>query len=223
MMNTIWADTAGVHDDLRSPADLDAWLDAVGIDARIDARIDAGVDRPGARATADELVSARALRDAARRLAAYVTDDSRPAATSGIVSLPDAIVTVNAAAREVPARQLELHAGRLELTSRALASPVTAAIAQVAEGVIELVTGADADRLRACNAPGCVLYFSKTHPRREWCSVACGNRARAARHYAKIRSAHPLQAGHAGSPGSFDGSLAPSGPSRPPKPTLVPG
>jgi predicted RNA-binding Zn ribbon-like protein len=185
MMNTIWADTAGVHDDLRSPADLDAWLDAVGIEAGIDA----GVDRPGARATADELVSARALRDAARRLAAYVTDDSLPAATSGIVRLQDAIATVNAAARDLPAPQLELSGGRLELTSRALVSPVTAAIAQVAEGVIELVTGADADRLRACNAPGCVLYFIKTHPRREWCSVACGNRARAARHYAKVRSA----------------------------------
>ena len=35
------------------------------------------------------------------------------------------------------------------------------------------------------HAPGCVLYFIKDHPRREWCSTACGNRARAARHYAR--------------------------------------
>jgi predicted RNA-binding Zn ribbon-like protein len=32
-----------------------------------------------------------------------------------------------------------------------------------------------------------VLYFVKTHPRREWCSVACGNRVRAARHYQRGR------------------------------------
>jgi predicted RNA-binding Zn ribbon-like protein len=53
---------------------------------------------------------------------------------------------------------------------------------------ITLLGGPDAAKLRACHAPGCVLYFVKTHPRREWCSIACGNRARAARHYDKVRS-----------------------------------
>ncbi|HEY0690395.1 MAG TPA: CGNR zinc finger domain-containing protein [Kribbella sp.] len=28
----------------------------------------------------------------------------------------------------------------------------------------------------------------KDHPRREWCSTTCGNRARAARHYARRTS-----------------------------------
>ena len=41
--------------------------------------------------------------------------------------------------------------------------------------------------LRACHAPGCVLLFLKDHPRRAWCSDACGNRARQARHYARTR------------------------------------
>jgi hypothetical protein len=41
--------------------------------------------------------------------------------------------------------------------------------------------------LRACGAPGCVLMFLKDHPRREWCSNACGNRARQARHYDRTR------------------------------------
>jgi predicted RNA-binding Zn ribbon-like protein len=52
---------------------------------------------------------------------------------------------------------------------------------------IELLTGDERPRLRACNAPGCVLYFVKDHPRRQWCSNACGNRARAARHYQRHR------------------------------------
>jgi predicted RNA-binding Zn ribbon-like protein len=54
---------------------------------------------------------------------------------------------------------------------------------------IELLSGSAAASLRACRAPGCVLYFVKTHPRREWCSVASGNRTRAARHYERVRSA----------------------------------
>jgi predicted RNA-binding Zn ribbon-like protein len=64
---------------------------------------------------------------------------------------------------------------------------VTTALAQVAEQAVALLGGADATRLRACYAPGCVLYFVKTHPRRAWCSVACGNRVRAARHYQRAR------------------------------------
>ncbi|MCB0944909.1 MAG: CGNR zinc finger domain-containing protein, partial [Mycobacterium sp.] len=56
---------------------------------------------------------------------------------------------------------------------------------------VELLTGPAAVRLRACNAPGCVLYFVKTHPRREWCSEGCGNRVRAARHYQRTRKRNP--------------------------------
>jgi predicted RNA-binding Zn ribbon-like protein len=51
---------------------------------------------------------------------------------------------------------------------------------------IDLVAG-DETPLRACYAPGCVLYFVQDHPRREWCSTACGNRVRAARHYRRHR------------------------------------
>jgi CGNR zinc finger len=51
-----------------------------------------------------------------------------------------------------------------------------------------LPTEPDATKLRACHAPGCVLYFVKSHPRRAWCSEACGNRARAARHYERVRA-----------------------------------
>ena len=46
LMSTIWADAEGIHDDLRTPRDIDAWLDAVG------------VDRAGTRATAAEFTQA---------------------------------------------------------------------------------------------------------------------------------------------------------------------
>ncbi|HEY4003778.1 MAG TPA: CGNR zinc finger domain-containing protein [Pseudonocardia sp.] len=51
----------------------------------------------------------------------------------------------------------------------------------------------DASRIRHCAHPDCVLYFYDTSPKRSrrWCSMAaCGNRAKAARHYARARAGH---------------------------------
>jgi predicted RNA-binding Zn ribbon-like protein len=98
---------------------------------------------------------------------------------------------VNAVVRELPVPQLVVHDASLELAAGSAASPVTAALAQVAAEAQQLLTGGSL--LRACHAPGCVLYFARTHPRREWCSVACGNRVRAARHYRTVRSARPTR------------------------------
>jgi len=54
---------------------------------------------------------------------------------------------------------------------------------------VELLTD-DPSRIRRCAHPECVLYFYDTSPKRSrrWCSMAgCGNRAKAARHYARSR------------------------------------
>ena len=61
-------------------------------------------------------------------------------------------------------------------------------ISAIAADAIELVTGPARTELRSCGAPGCVLIFLKDPPRREWCSGACGNRARQARHYWRTRA-----------------------------------
>jgi predicted RNA-binding Zn ribbon-like protein len=61
-------------------------------------------------------------------------------------------------------------------------------ISSIAADAIDLITGPSRHQLRACGAPGCVLVFLKQHPRREWCSAACGNRARQARHYRRTHS-----------------------------------
>ena len=175
LMGTIRAGADGIHDDLVATADVDEWLDAVGI------------DRAGAHATERELAQARALRDAVRRLAGYVTQDTRPAAASAMTDVAAALDLVNSVAAELPAPRLALHDGRLELGAGQATSAVATGLAQVAEQAVGLLGGAEAARLRACYAPGCVLYFMKTHPRREWCSVACGNRVRAARHYQRAR------------------------------------
>jgi predicted RNA-binding Zn ribbon-like protein len=174
LMGTIWADTDGLHDDLDTPFGLDAWMDAVGI------------HHSDTLASPEELAEARALRDSLRCLAAHLTDDTRPAAVSG-ADLAWSVDVLNAAAARLPAAQLRIENNAFR---RATQNPaVPAALAGVAAEAIDLFSATDADKLRACQAPGCVLYFVKTHPRREWCSIACGNRARAARHYHRQRQA----------------------------------
>jgi len=70
-------------------------------------------------------------------------------------------------------------------TPEDLLQPIAAAIA-------DLVCHADFQRIRACEGHDCSLMFldrTKAHARR-WCSMAlCGNRAKAAAHRARRRSA----------------------------------
>jgi predicted RNA-binding Zn ribbon-like protein len=177
-MNTIWADTGGVHDELISAAALHDWLGAV-------TDYDGTHSRKPSQA---ELHDALQLRDSLRRLAAYSTEDVRPNAQSPVTEVDDAVNAVNALTTDRPHTQLTVVDGQLRATATQHASPARSALANLGLEAIELLTGPEAINLRACNAPSCVLYFVKSHPRREWCSEACGNRARAARHYQRVRS-----------------------------------
>lgn len=175
LMNTVWADRYGVHDALSTTDGLSLWLRHV-----------AGVDDAP---SSDELLMVHRLRDGLRRLAAHCTGDTRPGAGSSIGDMPDAVALVNdVALAAIVAPQLHLDAGVLRRETASSASPVSTALAGIATQAMTLLTEAPGS-LRACHAPGCVLYFVKDHPRREWCSVGCGNRARAARHYRRHR--HP--------------------------------
>ncbi len=176
LMNTIWADSTGIRDDLATPADLRAWLAAVG------------VTKTSPTVTPEDLERARSLRDAMRRLAAHATSDTRVLAASAMTDLDQAIAAVNTVAAVRPSPRLTLSDGQLALADL---KPVSAqaGLAHVANQAIELFSDPSNSGLGACHAPGCVLYFVRTHPRREWCSDACGNRARAARHYKRVRAA----------------------------------
>ena len=176
-MNTVWADTSGVHDVLDSPEALRAWLAAAGVTAAEE------LDDP----TDDEFADSRLLRDALRRLAAHETEDSRTSALSAL-DVDAAVAAVNAAVTGLPQLHLVLHDGRLQCEQLVRCSAIRTCLAAIARESVDVLTGPTATRLRACYAPGCVLYFVKAHPRREWCSEACGNRVRAARHYQRTRT-----------------------------------
>ena len=90
---------------------------------------------------------------------------------------------------QLPLAELVIQGGRLHRDRHAPASPARVALAELAHDSIDVLTGPEATKMRACQAPRCLLYFVRSHPRREWCSESCGNRARAARHYRRIRAA----------------------------------
>jgi predicted RNA-binding Zn ribbon-like protein len=66
---------------------------------------------------------------------------------------------------------------------------VDRALAALAADAADLLTGPDAARLAACGSPPCRRFLVRTHASRHWCSVRCGDRARAARAYARRKNA----------------------------------
>ncbi|GAA4614032.1 CGNR zinc finger domain-containing protein [Actinoallomurus liliacearum] len=66
---------------------------------------------------------------------------------------------------------------------------VKGALADLAANAVDLLTGAEAASLASCGAHGCIRFFVRTHAARQWCSNRCGDRVRAARHYARRRAA----------------------------------
>lgn len=185
LMNTIWADRDGVHEALATPQDAAGWLGAIS------GRADLAV--PGLRAWAGHPPAGdlgrvhrrlHRLREAARGLAARRTEDPRQiAADSGPVTEAVAVVNELASGSAMLPRLAWPDGAEPSLVHATEDGPGDTAVAELARATIRLFAGSDSARLRACLAPGCVLYFVQSHPRREWCSAACGNRARQARHY----------------------------------------
>ncbi|MEU1880231.1 ABATE domain-containing protein [Streptosporangium sp. NPDC020072] len=172
--NTAYAVRGRPKDGLRSVEHLGAWLrdmrPRLAVDL-VDADIHGVTDR--------DLCLARELRDVIGALSAATVD--------GRDLDPDAVATLNRHAGRTP-RWRELRTDPEPHTVvRFEGRPVAAVFAALAEEAADLFAGPSRRQLRACHGPGCVLHFVRDTPRREWCSPGCGNRARAARHYARVR------------------------------------
>jgi predicted RNA-binding Zn ribbon-like protein len=186
LMNTIWADRDGVHDALETAGHLTQWL------VSVEDRLDVPLDLATGSIPATQLTRARNLRDALRRLAADATGDDRPLAASAVDDTDRALTLLNSAAAHAPrwnALQQPTRGGAPTRLTKTAKSAPDAAISQIADDAIALFSDGSGAVLRACRAPGCVLYFVRQHPRRDWCSAACGNRARVARHYQRHNTA----------------------------------
>jgi len=125
-----------------------------------------------------QLRSLRGLRDTLAELFRS-TDWPLPAAQLAIL---------NAMSRQSPS-WVELDPDG-QRTIRHRGSALAAVRSMIAADGIELLSR-QADLVRQCSAPSCVVYFVADRPRRQWCCAACGNRARVARHYQRQQaSAH---------------------------------
>lgn len=168
LANSAVALPGGQHVDLLdTPAAAQRWL------------VDRGLAPAGADLREPCASRLRALRERIRPLLAARVE-GRPAPA-------DALAAVNEALTLAPAASL-LHWSPERGLYRSAAHPVTQivehALASLAADAADLLTGPDADRLTACGSAPCNRYLLR-HGRRHWCSTRCGDRARAARAYAR--------------------------------------
>lgn len=171
LVNTRLHGPDGPRDLLAAPADAGAWLVRHGL---------AAGDRPVDDAWGGRLGG---LRESIRALLAARIDGARPDAA--------ALAAVNAALAAAPCVTSvawdddgpRVGQRRTPRTDDPLA-PVLAALAADAG---ELVAGPHAARLARCSAHNCIRMFIRTHAARQVCSTRCGDRVRAARHYARQR------------------------------------
>jgi predicted RNA-binding Zn ribbon-like protein len=175
LANTTYAVRGQLQDGLQTPEHLAAWL------VRVRSRLATPLADSDLLTVDDaQLTLARDLRDCIRALVGTTVDELQPDA--------DLIDRLNRHARAAPQwHELRWDDDHPHTRRRSNAPAVTTAICEIAEATVELFASPQRADIRPCRAPGCVLYFLKDHPRREWCSVACGNRVRAARHYQRTR------------------------------------
>ncbi|MGW6403330.1 CGNR zinc finger domain-containing protein [Streptomyces sp. NPDC055134] len=152
---------------LGTPARANEWLTARGL-----APVDVGMLEMCA-------TQLRSLREQIRSLLA--------SHAAGHPALPASVAAINEAMTRVPTAPL-LQWDEKNGPYRATPHPTTAivdhALATLAADAADLLTGPDAERLTACGSPPCNRYLLR-HGRRHWCSTRCGDRARAARAYAR--------------------------------------
>ncbi|MGP4096747.1 CGNR zinc finger domain-containing protein [Nonomuraea sp. KM90] len=177
-VSTIRADRSGPVDHLSGVDGMTAWVreHAAGL----------GLD-PDFTATEELRQETVRLRQAVRALFARAVSPDPPSRADApdLPAFEKALALVNATALAAPtAPQLSWNGAPALTTTPAAGVDESALLrGRLATAAVEFLASPDRSLLRTCQAPRCVLYFVKEHPRQEWCSTACGNRARAARHY----------------------------------------
>jgi predicted RNA-binding Zn ribbon-like protein len=165
------ANSAGTTDRLGTAGAFRAWLDE---------HVDSG--------TRSDAVLLRVGDFRALRAALIVAFRRTAEGSSPPDDVVDALNGTSAMAPMWPVLRINGTAKDLEMETSD-ASETTRILASIARSAVELLGGPDAARLREC--PACGRFFLASRPRQVWCSGACGNRTRVARHRsrrAKVRA-----------------------------------
>ncbi|MFI7005508.1 CGNR zinc finger domain-containing protein [Streptomyces sp. NPDC050145] len=121
----------------------------------------------------------RSLREQVRALIAAQVG-GHPAPTTALAAVNDALTRVPTAS---PLGWDSVR-GMHRTAPHPIDQIVDQALGILAADAADLLTGPDAERLTACPSAPCNRYLLRAG-RRHWCSVRCGDRARAARAYAR--------------------------------------
>ncbi|MFG2826416.1 CGNR zinc finger domain-containing protein [Streptomyces sp. NPDC048434] len=163
LLNTRWMAEGGRQDLLADPDGLRIWLASNGLDGRF----------PAGAAALEHVLLAR------EALAAAVDSPGDRAGIERVNAVLDHGRIRATLTAEGPGEEAEFE------------DPSWGAAWTAARDYLDLLRAAP-DRIRRCAHDACILHFfdiSRNGTRR-WCSMAaCGNRAKASRHYAKTREA----------------------------------
>ena len=160
-------------------------VDLLVTDEQLETWIAAETDRfPLARATRGHLREVRLLREGVRSLLfAVVRGGSLPEDARRMIN------EVSARSTRFPILNEEGSTGVRDKSR----DEFTELCGAVARSVIEIVGGDARSTLGICGAPSCGMFFVAANPRQTWCSSACGNRARVARHAARSKERSTLK------------------------------
>lgn len=180
LANTFYAVRGNRREGLSTPRDLAAWAPLLAPQLKIELS-----SAQLSKARADEFALILDLRSAIRDIATALTGGKELKGTP--------IEVLNRAASSAPLYQVLMlgQDGSLATSYRSRSGAVQTLLSALAVDAIDLFSGERRHLLRDCTAPGCFLFFLKDHPRREWCTPACGTRVRAARAYYKKTHRQP--------------------------------
>ena len=137
------------------------------------------VARP--RVAARDLERVRAVRAALREVADSVVEHR--------AARKDAIATVNRALHARQVIELEPSPDGVNVDHRHVGDPIDDSLARLSEALVAELTAGHPERIHICDNDTCrwLFYDTSRTGRRRWCDMAtCGNRAKAARHRAKV-------------------------------------
>jgi len=184
LVNTELRTGAGRVDLLRDVRSVVRWLVAVGLFSEADAARVPAVWLKGA-AAARFLEELKELRRSLRRLAEDLAA-GRPVPAEVVKGIDRVLASRSGRMRLRPCEKG--HALSFEPDA---GHAVQTLLAPIAQSAAELLADGELALIKSCENPDCVLVFydtTKNHGR-HWCSMtACGNRAKAARHYRRVRA-----------------------------------
>lgn len=164
-LSSRYYDGRGLVDLLDSPETAHSWMQTLSEQIRF--------PRTPFMPTDEQLARLRQLRDTLASVYRDTLDGDPAQAAAHLQTLLDGITLSPA----VAVGEDRLHARWAAHTD----DPFDDLVAEIAVSALTTVTGHRATLLRKCEAPRCVLYFTRLNARQHWCSDVCGNRARVAR------------------------------------------